>query len=85
MLVAWIVWVLTGAVAGWLAGLIVRGGGFGFLANAVLGIVGAAVAGLVLPRFGFPLGTGIVGETIRAMIGAVIVLVLLSIVPRLLR
>jgi uncharacterized membrane protein YeaQ/YmgE (transglycosylase-associated protein family) len=85
MLVSFVVWLLIGALAGWLAGLIVQGGGFGFLANAVLGIVGAAVAGLVLPKFGFPFGAGFIGETIRAVIGAVIVLVLLSLVPRLMR
>ena len=81
MLMGFVVWILIGAVAGWLAGLIVKGGGFGFVANAVIGIVGAALAGLVLPRFGFPFGTGFVGETIRAVIGSVMLLILLSLVP----
>lgn len=82
-----IVWIIVGAIAGWLAGLLVRGGGFGFVVNAILGIVGAAVAGWVLPRLGlgFGMGVGIVGEIIRSAIGAVIVLVLLSLVPRLQR
>ena len=84
-MIGFIVWIVVGAIAGWLAGLLVRGGGFGFLINAVLGIVGAAVAGFVLPRLGFILGHGLVGEIIRSAIGAVIVLVVLSIVPKLQR
>jgi uncharacterized membrane protein YeaQ/YmgE (transglycosylase-associated protein family) len=84
-MIGFIVWIVVGAVAGWLAGLVVRGGGFGFLVNAVLGIVGAAVAGFVLPRLGFYLGGGLVGEILRSAIGAVIVLVILSIVPKLQR
>lgn len=83
MLIAIIVWLIVGAVAGWLAGLIVHGGGFGFMTNAVVGIVGAAVAGFVLPRLGFFLGSGMIGELIHATIGAVILLVVLSLVPRL--
>ena len=76
---------LVGALAGWLAGLIVHGGGFGFLANMIVGIVGAAIAGFVLPRMGYLLGHGLVGELIRATIGAIILLVVLSLVPRLRR
>ena len=85
MLMGFVVWILVGAIAGWLAGLLVHGGGFGFIANAVLGIVGAAVAGFVLPRLGFFLGHGLIGEILRAAIGAVIVLVVLSLIPRLQR
>ena len=81
-----IVWILVGAIAGWLAGLLVRGGGFGFLANAVLGIIGAAVAGWVLPQIGvFSIGHGLVGQIVHAMIGAVIVLVGLSLLQRISR
>ena len=50
---------LVGAVAGWLAGLIVKGYGFGLLGNIVVGIVGAFVAGLILPRVGLGIGGGI--------------------------
>ena len=84
-MIGFIIWIVVGAVAGWLAGLLVRGGGFGFLVNAVLGIVGAAVAGFVLPRIGFYLGGGLIGEILRSAIGAIIVLVILSIVPKLQR
>ncbi len=76
-------WILVGAIAGWLAGLLVRGGGFGFLTNVVVGIAGAAIAGFVLPRLGFWVGGGFFREIFHATIGAVILLVLLSLVPRL--
>jgi len=56
-----IVFLLIGAVAGWLAGLIVKGFGFGIVGNIVVGIVGAFIAGYVFPALNVSLGTGIVG------------------------
>jgi uncharacterized membrane protein YeaQ/YmgE (transglycosylase-associated protein family) len=73
---------VVGAVAGWLAGLIVKGYGFGLLGNIVVGIVGAFVAGLILPRLGLGLGAGIAGSIIYATVGAVILLVLIRLVRR---
>jgi len=77
-----IVWLIVGAIAGWLAGLIVKGGGFGLLGNIVIGIVGAVVAGWLLPQLGINLGTGIVRAIINAAIGGIIVLVILSLIRR---
>jgi uncharacterized membrane protein YeaQ/YmgE (transglycosylase-associated protein family) len=77
-----IVWLIVGAIAGWLAGLIVKGGGFGLLGNIVLGIVGAVVAGWLLPYLGIHLGTGIIAAIIDSAIGGVIVLVIISLVKR---
>ncbi len=77
-----IAWLIVGAIAGWLAGLIVKGGGFGLLGNIVIGIVGAVVAGWLLPRLGIAIGGGWVAEIINAMIGAVIVLVILALLRR---
>ena len=77
-----LVWLLVGAVAGWLAGLIVTGGGFGLIGNIVIGIIGAVVAGWLLPQLGVNLGTGIVRAIINAAIGAVVVLVILSLIRR---
>src|SRR5689334_17286249 len=77
-----IVWLIVGAIAGWLAGLIVQGGGFGLLGNIVVGIIGAVVAGWLLPTLGVHLGTGIVGAIIDAVIGAVVVLVIISLIKR---
>ncbi len=77
-----IVWLLVGGIAGWLAGLIVRGFGFGVLGNIVIGIVGAFLAGWLLPQLNVNLGAGIVGAIIHALIGAVILLVLIGLIRR---
>jgi uncharacterized membrane protein YeaQ/YmgE (transglycosylase-associated protein family) len=77
-----IVWLIVGAVAGWLAGLIVKGGGFGLLGNIVIGIIGAVVAGWLLPTLGVHLGTGIIGAIIDSVIGGVVVLVIISLIKR---
>ena len=73
---------LIGAIAGWLAGLIVRGAGFGLLGNIVIGIIGALLAGWLLPQLGVSLGSGTLRDIINATIGAVIVLVILSLIRR---
>ena len=77
-----IVWLIVGAIAGWLAGLIVKGGGFGLLGNIVIGIIGAVVAGWLLPALGIHLGSGIIAAIIDSAIGGVIVLVIISLVKR---
>ena len=77
-----IAWIIVGAIAGWLAGLIVKGAGFGLLGNIVIGIVGAIVAGWLLPQLGVRLGAGMVGEIINAAIGGIIVLVILALIRR---
>lgn len=79
-----IIWLIVGAIAGWLAGLIVAGMGFGLLGNIVVGIVGAIIAGFLLPAIGVVLNTGspIVDAIIYATIGAVILLVILGLIRR---
>lgn len=73
---------LIGAVAGWLAGKIVSGYGFGLLGNIVIGILGALIASYLLPRMGFGLGGGLLAAILHSTLGAVILLVLLRIVKR---
>jgi uncharacterized membrane protein YeaQ/YmgE (transglycosylase-associated protein family) len=73
---------LIGAIAGWLAGQIVQGTGFGLIGDIVIGIVGAFIASLLFPRLGFHLGSGIVGEIIAATIGAILLLVVVRLVKR---
>src|SRR3982074_1460565 len=73
---------VIGAIAGWLAGLIVRGAGFGLIGNIVIGIIGALVASWLLPQLGVSLGGSAVRDIVNATIGAVIVLVILSLVRR---
>ena len=77
-----LVWLFIGAVAGWLAGLIVKGYGFGLLGNIVVGIVGAVVGGWLFDALDIVALHGIVGAIIGATIGAVAVLFLLSLVRR---
>lgn len=77
-----IVILIVGAVAGWLAGQIVKGYGYGLLGNIVVGVVGAFVAGLILPRLGLGPSAGILGSILHATFGAVILLVLLRLVKR---
>jgi len=73
---------VIGAIAGWLAGLIVHGAGFGLVGNIVVGIIGALVAGWLLPQLGVMLAAGTLGQVIDATVGAVIILVILSMVRR---
>jgi len=77
-----IIWLIVGAVAGWLAGLIVRGFGFGLIGNIIVGIIGAFIAGWLLPRLGIHIGRGMPGTIINATIGAVVLLVVLGLVRR---
>ncbi len=77
-----IIWLVVGAIAGWLAGLIMKGYGFGLVGNIVVGIVGAFIAGWLLPRIGFVLVGGIVAEIINAVIGAVIFLAVIGLVKK---
>ncbi len=69
------IWLVIGAVAGWLASLIVKGGGLGLIWDIIVGLVGAVIAGSLLPRIGVYIGAGFVPEVINAVIGAVILLV----------
>jgi uncharacterized membrane protein YeaQ/YmgE (transglycosylase-associated protein family) len=77
---ALIIFLIIGAVAGWLAGQIMSGGGFGLIGNIIVGIIGAFVAGWLLPGF-FPIG-GIIGSIIHAAIGAIIVLFVVGLIKR---
>ncbi len=71
---------IVGVVAGWLAGKIVRGAGFGLIGDLVVGIVGAFIGDWLLPRLGIHLGTGIISSIVNALIGAVILLILIRLV-----
>jgi uncharacterized membrane protein YeaQ/YmgE (transglycosylase-associated protein family) len=73
---------VIGAVAGWLAGLIVRGAGFGLIGDIIIGIVGAFIAGWLFPRLGIHLGTGMLREILDATIGAVILLLIIRLIRR---
>jgi uncharacterized membrane protein YeaQ/YmgE (transglycosylase-associated protein family) len=70
----------VGLVAGWLAGKIVRGTGFGIIGDTLVGIAGALVASLLFPKIGIHLGTGLVSEIAYSAIGAIILLLVVRLV-----
>ena len=73
-----IVWLVIGGVAGWLAGLLVKGYGLGLIGNIVVGIAGAVIAGWLLPQIGFVLVGGTLSAILNAVIGAVILLLVIG-------
>jgi uncharacterized membrane protein YeaQ/YmgE (transglycosylase-associated protein family) len=77
-----VIWLIVGAIAGWLAGTIVRGGGFGLIGDIVVGIVGAFIAGWLFPRLGFALAAGTVGVILEAAAGAILLLLVLRLIRR---
>lgn len=81
-LVAILVMIIIGAIAGWLAGIIVKGGGYGLVGDIVIGILGAVIGGWILRALGLTLGGGILGAIVVAVIGAVILLVIIRMIKR---
>ena len=72
--------ILVGIVAGWLAGQVMRGGGFGLVGDLIVGVIGAFFGDWLFPRLGFHLGTGVVAQIISAAIGAIILLFIIRLV-----
>ena len=79
---ALIIWLVVGAIAGWLAGMVVKGSGYGLIGDIVVGILGGLIAGWLLPQVGIVIGSGIIAAIIDAFIGAVILLIALRLVKR---
>ena len=77
-----IVWLIIGAIAGWLAGRLVKGGGFGLIGDIVVGIVGALIGGWLAGVLGISIGSGFIASVITAIIGAVILLVFVRAIKR---
>ncbi len=77
-----IIWLIVGGVAGWLASLVVKGGGLGLVGDIIVGIIGALIAGWLLPQIGLAIGGGIIAAIVNAFIGAVILLVILRLIKR---
>jgi uncharacterized membrane protein YeaQ/YmgE (transglycosylase-associated protein family) len=74
--------IIVGAIAGWLAGQIVRGFGFGLIWDIIIGIIGAFIGVWLLTQLGFVPFSGFVGSIINAVIGAVILLVIVGFIKR---
>jgi uncharacterized membrane protein YeaQ/YmgE (transglycosylase-associated protein family) len=79
---ALLILLLIGGVAGFLAGTIVKGYGYGLVGNIVVGIVGAVFGGWLLPRLGLFANADIIGQIISATIGAVALLLVIGVVRR---
>ena len=74
--------ILIGLIAGWLAGVLVKGGGFGVVGDIVVGIIGALLGGWLFSTMGVSAGGGLLGAIIVALIGAIILIFLLRLIKR---
>jgi uncharacterized membrane protein YeaQ/YmgE (transglycosylase-associated protein family) len=79
--VGWVWFLIIGAVAGWLAGRITRGGGFGLLGDIVVGVVGALLGGFLFGVLGI-MATGLIGALIMSTVGAIVFLYLVRLIKR---
>jgi len=77
-----IAWLIIGAIAGWLAGVLVKGGGFGLIVDIIVGIVGAFIGGWLSGVLHISLGGGWIGSIVTAVIGAVILLFIVRLFSR---
>jgi uncharacterized membrane protein YeaQ/YmgE (transglycosylase-associated protein family) len=73
---------IVGLIAGWLAGVLVKGGGYGVLGDIIVGIVGAFVGGFLFGTFGVSIGGGLLGSIVVATIGAVVLIFILRLIKR---
>lgn len=76
-----LIFLIIGALAGWLAGLVIKGRGFGLLVNMLVGVLGAFLGGWLLPRLGVGIG-GEFGLFFTAFIGAVVLLAIVALIKR---
>jgi uncharacterized membrane protein YeaQ/YmgE (transglycosylase-associated protein family) len=77
-----LLFLFVGVIAGWLAGVLVKGGGFGLIGDLVVGIIGALIGGLLFSGLGGAAGGGLLGSIIVATVGAILLLVVLRVIKR---
>jgi uncharacterized membrane protein YeaQ/YmgE (transglycosylase-associated protein family) len=77
-----VIFLLIGAVAGWLAGVVLKGGGFGLIGNIIAGVVGSFVGGWLFKTLGISIGSGLVSTIATAAIGAIVVLLVVGLIRR---
>ncbi len=77
-----ILFLIIGAVAGWIAGKLLQGGGFGLVGNLVVGIVGAVIGGHLFSYLGVSAGGGVIGSLLMAVIGAVVLLFIVGLIKK---
>lgn len=73
--------IIIGLVAGWLAGKIMRGGGFGFIVNLIVGVIGGVLGGWVFSLFGLHSGS-LIGSLITSVVGAILFLWIVGLIAR---
>ena len=76
-----VIFLAIGAVAGWLAGILMKGGGFGLLGNIVIGLIGAVLGGFVFSFLGISAG-GLIGSIVTATAGAALLLFVIGVLKR---
>jgi len=76
-----IIFLAIGAVAGWLAGNLIKGHGFGLLGNIIVGIIGSVIGGFTLGLLGIT-GAGIIGSIVTATVGAALLLFIVSLIKK---
>lgn len=77
-----LIFLIVGLVAGWLAGKVVKGGGFGLVGDLVVGVIGAFIGGFLFNSMGVSSGGGLIGSILVATIGAIVLLVLIRFIKR---
>ena len=73
---------IVGLIAGWLAGMLVKGGGFGVIGDLVVGVIGALIGGYLFSLFGASAGGGLIGSIVVATVGAVLLLIIVRAIKR---
>jgi uncharacterized membrane protein YeaQ/YmgE (transglycosylase-associated protein family) len=73
---------IVGLVAGWLAGVLVKGGGFGLIGDLIVGVLGAFLGGFLFSSFGASAGGGLIGSIVVATIGAIVLLLIVRVIKR---
>jgi uncharacterized membrane protein YeaQ/YmgE (transglycosylase-associated protein family) len=79
-----VAWLVIGAIAGFLAGKVVEGSGFGLIVDVIVGIVGAVIGGYLVAAMGYAAGGGLIASIVVAFIGAVVLLLVLRLIKRVL-
>jgi uncharacterized membrane protein YeaQ/YmgE (transglycosylase-associated protein family) len=77
-----LMWILIGAIAGWLAGTLIKGGGFGLIGDIVVGIIGAFIGGWLAGQLGIAVGGGLIASIVTATAGAIVLILILRLVRR---
>jgi uncharacterized membrane protein YeaQ/YmgE (transglycosylase-associated protein family) len=78
----WIYFLLFGAVAGWIASTLLKGGGLGLVGNIIVGIVGSMVGGWLSTVTGIYAGAGLLGSLVTAVVGAIVLLYVVSLIKK---